>query len=236
MDRLTVRWRRMRHDDDGIALVSVVAGMMIASLFAFAALGYALNTQKSSKSNQDWNAALAAAQAGVDDYIGYLNRNDNYARTRGLHATPPSRARGRRPTPAAGPPAPHRAGSRSSPPSRPARRSTTTSTPRSSTARASSWSRSTGRAGTETRSLQVGVGRGGSTDFLYYTDHEDADPDNVAGLPERHGLALRSYWWQRTSGRPEQLGLQRDHLHRRRRARRSGAHERHAAHDARAAG
>ncbi len=81
MDRLTLRWRRLRHDEDGIALVSVVAGMMIASLFAFAALGYALNTQRASKNNQDWNAALAAAQAGIDDYIGYLNRNDNYGRT-----------------------------------------------------------------------------------------------------------------------------------------------------------
>ena len=43
--------------------------MVIASMFAFTALGYALNRQKFSRTNQDWNGALAAAQAGVDDYI-----------------------------------------------------------------------------------------------------------------------------------------------------------------------
>ena len=38
---------------------------------------------------------------------------------------------------------------------------------------------STGKVGKTTRSLQVGVGRGGSTDFLYYTDEQDADPNNA---------------------------------------------------------
>ena len=51
---------------------------------------------------------------------------------------------------------------------------------------------STGRAGTETRSLQVGVGRGGSADFLYYTDHEDGDPDNVQAYPSGMDSAVRS--------------------------------------------
>ncbi len=73
--------RTPARDDEGFALLMVIACMVIGSMFAFAALGYALNTQRFSRTNQDWNGALAAAQAGVDDYIAYLNRNDNYART-----------------------------------------------------------------------------------------------------------------------------------------------------------
>ncbi len=72
---------------------------------------------------------------------------------------------------------------------------------------------STGKVGGTTRTLQVGVGRGGSTQFLYYTDHEDADPDNVhfypSGMPSRCSELLVE--------RPQdqRLRLRGDHLHRR---------------------
>ena len=175
--------------------------MMIASLFAFAALGYALNTQKASKSNQDWNSALAAAQAGIDDYIGYLNRNDNYGRT--VDCTNLAlRARGRGPTPAAGRRARRRGGSSSCRPTPTGRPSTTTPTPRKLESEGIILVTSTGRSGTETRSLQVGVGRGGSADFLYYTDHEDGDPDNVQAYPSGMDPRCGQYWWQLSSGRP----------------------------------
>ena len=42
---------------------------------------------------------------------------------------------------------------------------------------------STGQVNGVTRTIQVNVGRGGSTDFLYYTDFEDADPDNQTAYP-----------------------------------------------------
>src|SRR5664279_5769675 len=80
MSILTMSERRTR-DDEGFALLIVIACMVIGSMFAFAALGFALTTQRFSRTNQDWNGALAAAQAGVDDYISYLNRSDSYART-----------------------------------------------------------------------------------------------------------------------------------------------------------
>lgn len=203
MDRLTLRWRQARGDD-GIALVSVIAGMMIASLFAFAALGYALNTQEQSKNNQDWNAALAAAQAGIDDYIGYLNRNDNYGRTvdcsndalRGPRTGTntcgwtTSTAPGWKPVDPGEPngPAFHYEAD-----------------PGKLESEGIVLVTSTGRSGSETRSLQVGVGRGGSADFLYYTDHEDADPDNVQAYPSGMDPRCARYWWE-GAGRPGSWG------------------------------
>ena len=173
----------------------VVISMVIGSMFAFAALGYALNTQRFSRTNQDWNGALAAAQAGVDDYIAYLNRNDNYARTpvdcTNIAIKGPN---------------------------------TGTNTCGYTAATPVAWKSidpanlaagqfhydidasklesdgivqvtSTGKVGTKTRSLQVGVGRGGSTDFLYYTDHEDADPNNAQVYPSGMNADCAQYWW-----------------------------------------
>ena len=52
-----------------------------AGLLVTAALGYALQAQPQARRDQDWNAALAAAQSGVDDYVARLNQNDKYWQT-----------------------------------------------------------------------------------------------------------------------------------------------------------
>jgi Tfp pilus assembly protein PilX len=195
-------WMQRRpSDEEGFALLIVVACMVIGSIFAFAALGFALNTQRFSRTNQDWNGALAAAQAGVDDYIAYLNRNDNYARTpvdcTNIALKGPK---------------------------------TGTNTCGYTTATPVAWKSidpanvgagkfhydidasnlesdgivqvtSTGKVGSKTRSLQVGISRGGSTDFLYYTDHEDADPANAqvygqnADGSSQMDPRCAEYWW-----------------------------------------
>jgi hypothetical protein len=41
-------------------------------------MGYALGSQNLSRRDQDWNAALAAAEAGVDDYLFRLNQDGSY--------------------------------------------------------------------------------------------------------------------------------------------------------------
>jgi hypothetical protein len=176
-------------------MVMVLGTMMVATAFALLTLGYALNTQAFSGRNQDWHAAAAAAQAGVDDYIGYLNRNDNYARLpedctnvalRGPRTTSnpcswnASTAIGWKPVDSGNPngPAYHYDIDASRLESHGVVEVT-----------------STGRAGNTTRTLQVGVGRGGSTQFLYYTDHEDADPDNEAVYPNGMPDRCEKYWW-----------------------------------------
>lgn len=202
MSPLQMFTRRRPREDEGFALLMVIACMVIGSMFAFAALGYALSTQRFSRTNQDWNGALAAAQAGVDDYIAYLNRNDNYARTP-LECWNATTQVGNEAL--MGP----KTGSNPC--------GYTASTP-------VGWKdidpgnvaagqfhydidasklesdgivqvTSTGKVGKKTRSMQVGVGRGGSTDFLYYTDHEDADPDNKDVYPGGMNANCAKYYW-----------------------------------------
>jgi hypothetical protein len=201
LDRL--RWGRRRpRGEDGVGVVMVLVAMLLASAFAMSTLAYALNTQSFSRKNQDWHAAISAAQAGVDDYIGYLNRNDNYARL--PEDCTNVALRGPRPVANAcgwGPSTqvgwkPVDAGEPNGPrfhydvdPSRLESHGVVEVT-------------ATGKVGDTTRTLQVGVGRGGSTQFLYYTDHEDADPDNKAVYPSGMDARCARYWWQQAGGRP----------------------------------
>jgi Tfp pilus assembly protein PilX len=203
---------RRSSDDEGFALLLVIACMVIGSMFAFAALGYALNTQRFSRTNQDWNGALAAAQAGVDDYIAYLNRNDNYARTpvdctniaikgpkTGVNTCGYTAA-----TPVAW---------KSIDPANLAAGQFHYDVDASKLESDGIVQvTSTGKVGTKTRSLQVGVGRGGSTDFLYYTDHEDADPDNAQAYGQNADGSSQmdprcaEYWWDAPNDRKSDSG------------------------------
>ncbi len=199
MNRLVAR---RPEGEDGMALVMVLATMLIASTFAFSSLAYALNTQSFSRKNQDFHSALAAAQAGIDDYIGYLNRNDNYARLpddctnvalRGPRTVANScgwnsvTVPGWKPVDSGNPSGPQ---------------FHYDVNPGQLDSRGVIEVKSTGKVGTTTRTLEVGVGRGGSTQFLYYTDHEDADPDNEFVYPGGMPTRCKEYWWngRRTNG------------------------------------
>jgi Tfp pilus assembly protein PilX len=193
----SLRWRlRLRAvaGDEGVALVMVLMVIILASSVALAAGAYAISTQKFSKNNQGWNAALAAAQAGVDDYISHLNANDNYARTWdctnaalvGPNAT--GNTCGWTTSTVAGF-SPVTTGD------------TTGAAFHYDVSAANLDSRglvqvtSTGRVNGVSRTLQVSISRGGSTDFLYYTDHEDADPDNQYVYPTAMPTYCSNYWW-----------------------------------------
>lgn len=65
-------------DDAGIAMVSVIAITAVLTLIAVTAISFTLNAQRYSRNHQDWNAALAAAEAGVDDFVARLNRDRQY--------------------------------------------------------------------------------------------------------------------------------------------------------------
>lgn len=74
-------WRRPRARvliDDGIALVSVVGAMTIVTLFLLTGLALVLTNAPKSRQDQDSKTAIAAAEAGVEDYIARLNANDSY--------------------------------------------------------------------------------------------------------------------------------------------------------------
>ena len=59
-------------------MITVMMIVVVLSLLMVAALNYAIQSEPLSRRDQDWNAALAAAQAGVDDYLYRLQQDDEY--------------------------------------------------------------------------------------------------------------------------------------------------------------
>ena len=70
--------RPRKDDEDGVVLVTVLLLSMIMLIIVAGTMAYALGSQPISRRDQDWNAALAAAEAGLDDYLFRLNENDQY--------------------------------------------------------------------------------------------------------------------------------------------------------------
>jgi hypothetical protein len=68
-----------RNDrESGFALASVMAASVILMLLASAVVAYGVGSQNISRHDQNWNGALSAAEAGIDDYVFRLNQNSNY--------------------------------------------------------------------------------------------------------------------------------------------------------------
>jgi hypothetical protein len=194
--------------DAGVVMILVVMTMVLATAFVTAGLAYSAQSQRFSRHDQDWNAALAAAQAGVEDYIAHLNRNDNYARQvtfadcanvaiQGPKAPSTNTCSWTSSTPVGWQPV------NPGQPGGPAFHYDVdpSDLDRSGTVQVTS----TGRVNGVRRTLQSSVGRGGSTDFLYYTDHEDADPDNQVSYPSAMPANCYLYWWGRSKDTPKSV-------------------------------
>jgi len=174
--------RRMRDSDAGVALVMVIGWMMVLALLVSASIAYAIQTNVVAHRGQDWGGALSAAQAGIEDYVARLNRNDNYGRTwdctnvalKGPNQ--PGNTCGWTTTTASGwvPVV-------ATQPTGPAFHYDVDSSSLDKNGTVTVVS--TGRVGKETRTIEAAIGRGGSTDFLYYTDLEHADPANTTAYP-----------------------------------------------------
>src|SRR5664279_6118641 len=73
--------RNLRHrlpSDRGFTLVAVMGTMAILTVFLLASLGFAMTNMAPNRKDQDSKAAMAAAQAGIDDFVSRLNGNDSY--------------------------------------------------------------------------------------------------------------------------------------------------------------
>jgi Tfp pilus assembly protein PilX len=186
-------YRRQPGDESGMALMLVVGSMLVLTMFAGAALTYAVGSMPLSRHDQDFSSALGAAQSGIDDYIRRLNANDSYWVNPDCSNTAMigPKGKGCDLSPTAG--WQHVDGSTSSkaPMFHYDIDTTTLSTSHFITVT------STGKVNGVTRTLQASVGRGGSTDFVYYTDFEDADPANtvVYPTPPSNQRCVSSYWW-----------------------------------------
>ena len=209
----------------GAAMIMVMGMISVMTLVVTAALSYALSVAPQVVRDENWQAALAAAQAGVDDYLARLNRTDAYALSVDCSNValrgPKAEANG--------------CGWTST--TAPGWVDVQAGKPEAgkfhydvNTANfwkdGSVWVESTGKVRGISRTIQVRVARGGSTDFLYYTDFEDADPQNLVAYPPgdsdslptggakynecgKSGPSLATYWWEGgsrvTSGRCQEI-------------------------------
>lgn len=197
--------------------MALVIGLtLVMAVVVGATLAYATNLRPQVVRNASWNAAMAAAQAGVDDYVAQLNRKDNYW----IDVDCANQA-------LKGP----RAGSNScgwNSSTQAGWVNVQNGVPSAGAFHydvdagsfwkdGSIWVESTGKVDDVSRTIQVRVSRGGSTDFLYYTDFEDSDPANFVAYPPggskslasggakydecgKSGASVASYWWTDRSG------------------------------------
>lgn len=186
--------RRVRTDEEGAALASVIGLAVVMMLMVAMTMAFSTSGLVKSRSDQDSNAALAAAYAGVDEYTSRLSNDSTYQKygnpvapftvrtgsastvtaPTGLDANP-AFAVG-----AAGTWAPL-AGSGG--------RATFRYEVDNSlySAQGTIRIRSTGRVGNETRSVVANVRQKGFLEFLYFTEYELMDPlvTNQACTPSR---------------------------------------------------
>lgn len=203
--------RRLRRGgEEGVALVVVLGTMLVLAMLAMVTLAYTVAGQKFARYDQDYAAAMSAAQSGVDDFISRLNRDETYGIpvdcTNAAWQGPMDPISNPNPcgwglsTPAGWLPVKpgdtdprgaqfHYAVDAS--------QKAATGTVKLTV---------TGRVNGVYRTVETAVGKGGSTDYVYYTDFEDADPNNVqaypSGAPADCGGSggTPKYWFQGRSG------------------------------------
>lgn len=168
--------RRRAGDEEGVVLVTVLLITFVLFLLVAGTLAYAIGSQSISRRDQDWNAALTAAEAGFDDYLYRLNQNDQYYL---YGATAPVFDCGSANQPAL-----------STPPDGNTAFSSWTAVPGSTTGATfqyridtsclatygaiNVWS--SGKSGTTVRTIMATFRRRAFIDYLYFTDYETKDP------------------------------------------------------------
>lgn len=178
-----IRDARLTTGENGIALVLVISIGMVLSILVIAGIAYAVGGIKHSKTTQDWDATLAAAYAGIEEYQSRLAADPGYWRygnpaapftsSSGSVVTPPSAANpafglGTDPDSWATVP-----GSFTEDPARFRYEVDNSNYANSGVLRV----RSTGLVGGSTRTLVADLKQQGFLDFLYFTDYEIRDPE-----------------------------------------------------------
>lgn len=155
------RVARAAAGDRGSSLILVIGLTMAVTLTVVTLSGYALSGYVTSKQRADWTTAVAAAQAGIDDYVARLNENELYWTT-GQTDTTNSAFTSWTPVPGARNQAAFRYSVDIS--ATPSKGYVTVT--------------SSGRVDGEVRTIQATLKRGRFLDFVYYSDYETGDPAN----------------------------------------------------------
>lgn len=200
INALSRRLRASTRDDAGVVLVFVILTMVVIALFVTAGLAYAVQSQTYSRADQDRGGAVAAARAGIDDLVSRLNRDDTYytqfqpvgttpkvdcTNTAALKVGVCGQTTGGIGWQAVDPAQPTGATFHYD-----------VDASQAETTGAVSIT-STGRVGKRTRTLNAVLAKDNSTDYLYYTDHENADPNDPTAYTSASGMAgaCNDYWW-----------------------------------------
>lgn len=77
--RARLHSRLQQPGDAGFAMLTVLLAMVILTLLGSVLIANGIASLPQARHEQDFNAAIGAAEAGVDDYIARLNQNYNYA-------------------------------------------------------------------------------------------------------------------------------------------------------------
>ena len=151
------------RDEAGLAMIVVMMVVMLLTMIPLAIFTQAIQQLPLARHDQDHESALAAAEAGVDDYLNRLNQNSNYWTYNA--ATPPPDGNQAFTTWVGVPgPANNAESFRYTP--------DTTKTSVSGTI----YLTSSGKSRNVLRTVRVGIRRQGFLDFLYMTDYEIVDP------------------------------------------------------------
>jgi len=190
---LRKRMGLMRGDERGLAIVMVLAVSAILTVLMSATAAYTVNQLKQVRNDQDWQAALASAQAGIDEYVSHLNEDSNYWKL-GDSANAYS------------------AGSTITGTGGNAAFSGWVNVPGTTgrgqfryeinnsqyTGRGVLQIRSSGKVGKEVRTVEAYLRRRSFIDFLYFTDYETMDPALYTGSPFTAAQAqvqCSKYWY-----------------------------------------
>ncbi len=199
MKPMMIRIGRTAEREDGVALVTVLLLSTIMFGLVTGSLAYAVGSQNLSRHDQDWNAALAAAEGGLDDYIFRLNENDNYWLYSASNPPPDGNVAF---TTWVDVPGPANDGA--------FRYDVNTAT---LTTQGAITVTATGRVGNATRTVQATVRRRSFLDFLYFTDIETKDPalystssDYYSSAQAQTYCAKRYYEGRDISGRTDFAG------------------------------
>lgn len=199
MRRTASRLRAARENESGVALLVVIGiGMLLLAIVA-TGLTVAISGLKKTDNDQDWNGALDAAYAGVEEYQSRLATDNSYY-TYGNPAAPFSILTNTKnltlPT-----------GTSANPAFGVDAGGTWATVPGSSPIASFRYEvdsstyakdgririRSTGKVGNVTRSIVADLKQSGFIDYLYFTDFEIQDPDvtGESGCDTLHGWENR---------------------------------------------
>jgi type II secretory pathway pseudopilin PulG len=158
---------RRGKGESGFALITVLLALTALLALSATAVAYGVGSQNLSRRDQNWNASLAAAEAGIDDFVFRLNENSNYFQYSASNQPPDGNKAFVQYVPVPG--------------------GNTISTFRYSTDTSkiavdgTILMTSTGKVGNTKRTVQATLRRRTFIDYLYYTDYETLDPALYTG-------------------------------------------------------